>query len=130
MKNVTTKTKDLRIVALALAAVISLSATSSYAADESEEAYDNVTVTAPLSANGVKRLARGFLVERGFVNGIGPGAARIKSISRDGDTWVLQVTYSLGGLTMSQKATLYVNADSTTVSEVASARKPVQVAAQ
>jgi hypothetical protein len=130
MKNVTTKTKDLRIVALALAAVISLSATSSYAADQSEEAYDNVTVIAPLSANSAKRLARGFLTERGFVSGIGPGAARIKSISRDGDTWVLQVTYSLGGLTMSQKATLYINADSTTVSEVAPARKPVQVAAQ
>ena len=130
MKKVTTVTKDPRIVAALLAAVISLSATSSYAADESEEAYDNVTVVAPLSANSAKRLARGFLSERGFVSGIGPGAARIKSISRDGDTWILQVRYSLDTLTMSKRATLYIDAKAATVSEVAPARKPVQVAAQ
>jgi hypothetical protein len=130
MKNVTTVTKDTRIIALVFAAAICLSATSSYAADSNEQAYDNVTVVAPISANSAKRLARGFLAERGFVNGMGPGAARIKSISRDGGTWVVQVAYSLDTLTMNKRATLYIDADSASVSEVAPAKEPVQVAAQ
>jgi len=130
MKNVTTVTKDTRIFALVFAAAICLSATSSYAADSSEQAYDNVTVVAPISANSAKRLARGFLAERGFVSGIGPGAARIRSISRDGATWVIQVAYSLDTTTMTKRATLYVDADAASVSEVAPQKKPVQVAAQ
>lgn len=130
MKNVTTVTKDLRIVALVFAAAIGLSATSSHAADSNEQAYDNVTVVAPISANSAKRLARSFLAERGFVSGIGPGAARIRSISRDGGTWVLQVAYSLDTTTMNKRATLYVDADSASVSEVAPVKEPVQVAAQ
>jgi hypothetical protein len=130
MKNVTTVTKDPRIVALVLAAAICLSATSSHAADSNEQAYDNVTVVAPISANSAKRLARGFLRERGFVSGIGPGAARIRSISRDGGTWIVQVAYSLDTTTMTKRATLYIDADSASVSEVAPVKEPVQVAAQ
>ena len=130
MKNVTTVTKDPRIVALIFAAAISLSATSSHAADSSEQAYDNVTVVAPISANSAKRLARGFMRERGFVSGIGPGAARIRSISRDGGTWIVQVAYSLGTLSMNQRATLCIDADSASVSEVAPVKEPVQVAGQ
>ena len=114
---------------LAFAAAITLSATSSYAADSSQEVYDNVTVTAPISANGAKRIARRFLNERGFAYGIGPGAARVKSISRDGDTWVLKVAYSNGGVVMNNYATLYVEANSTTISETAPTKKQVQVAA-
>jgi hypothetical protein len=130
MKNVTTVTKDPRIVALIFAAAISLSATSAHAADSSEQAYDNVTVVAPISAHGAKRLVRGFLSERGFVSGIGPGAARIKSISRDGGTWIVQIAYSLDTTTMNKRATLYIDADSASVSEVAPVKEPVQVAAQ
>jgi hypothetical protein len=130
MKYVTTVTKDPRIVALVFAAALGLSATSSHAADSIEQAYDNVTVVAPISANSAKRLVRGFLTERGFVSSIGPGAARIKSISRDGSTWVVQIVYSLGTVTMTNRATLYVNADSASVSEVAPEKEPVQVAAQ
>jgi hypothetical protein len=130
MKNVTTVTKDPRIVALVLAAAICLSATTSHAADSNEQAYDNVTIVAPISANSAKRLVRGFLAERGFVSGIGPGAARIRSISRDGSSWVVQIAYSLSGATMTNRATLYVNADSASVSEVAPEKEPVQVAAQ
>ena len=130
MKNVTTVTKDARIVALVFAAAIGLSATSSHAADSNDQAYDNVTVVAPISAYSAKRLARGFLTERGFVSGIGPGAARIKSISRDGGTWIVKVAYSHGTLSMNKRATLYIDADSASVSEVAPVKEPVQVAAQ
>ncbi len=130
MKNVTTVTKDPRFIALVLAAAFGLSATTSYAADYNEEAYENVTVVAQVSASSAKRLVRSFLSERGFVNGVGPGAARIKSISRDGDTWIIQIAYSLDTLVMNNRATLYVNANSASVSEIAPAKKPVQVAAQ
>jgi hypothetical protein len=130
MKNVTTVTNNPRIVALVLAAAFGLSAISSNAADSSEQAYDNVTVVAPISAHSAKRLARGFMSERGFVSGIGPGAARIKSISRDGGTWIVQIAYSLDTTTMNKRATLYIDADSESVSEVAPVKEPVQVAAQ
>lgn len=130
MKNITTVTKYPRIVAVVLAAAFGLSATTSYAADDNEEAYENVTVVAQVSASSAKRLVRSFLSERGFVNGVGVGAARIKSISRDGDTWIIQIAYSLDTLVMNNRATLYVNANSASVSEIAPAKKPVQVAAQ
>jgi len=83
-----------------------------------------------VSAYGAKRLARRFLTNRGFTNGMGPGAARIKSITRDGDTWVLRVAFSLDSHIMNQKALLYVDAGTVRISEVAPARKPRQVAAQ
>ena len=129
MNIVTTVTKMSRVLALVLAATFSLSATTSNAAD-ADEAYDNITVTQQVSANGAKRLGRHFLVEQGFSYGLGAGAARIKSITRDGNTWILQVRYSLGGLTMNQSALLYVNAKSALVSDVAPKRQPQQVAAK
>ncbi len=130
MKNVTTVTKNPRILTVLLAAAIGLSAASSYASETTDEAYDNITVTEQLSAYGAKRLARQFLVERGFSYGIGPGKARIRSISRDSDTWIVQVALSNGGWVMNNRAFLYIDANSAMVSEVAPERKPRQVAAQ
>lgn len=127
MKNVTTVTKNFYTLTLVLAAAISLSATAS---SESEEAYDNINVTEQVSAYGAKRLARRFLTDRGFTNGMGPGAARIKSITRDGDTWILQVAFSLDSHIMNERALLYIDAGTARVSEVAPVRKPQQVAAQ
>ncbi|MCH8134564.1 MAG: hypothetical protein IIB77_01130 [Proteobacteria bacterium] len=127
MKNVPTITKNFYTLALVLAAAISLSATAS---SESEEAYDNINVTEQVSAYGAKRLARRFLTDRGFTNGMGPGAARIKSITRDGDTWILQVAFSLDSHIMNERALLYIDAGTARVSEVAPVRKPQQVAAQ
>lgn len=129
MKNVTTVTKSPHILTLVLAVAIGLSATTSYAS-ESEEAYDNITVTQQVSAYGAKRLARRFLTDRGFTNGMGPGAARIKSITRDGDTWILRVAFSVNNHIMTESALLYIDAGTSQVSEIAPARKPQQVAAQ
>ena len=130
MKNVTTVTKNPRILTVLLAAAIGLSAASSYASDTTEEAYDNITVTEQLSAYGAKRLARQFLFERGFSIGVGPGNARIKSITRDSDTWIVQVALSNGTHIMNKRAFLYIDANSAKVSEVAPERKQRQVAAQ
>ncbi len=130
MKNVTTVTKYPRILTALLAAAIGLSAASSYAHETAEKADDNIAVTEQLSAYGAKRLARQFLVERGFSTGFGPGKATIKSITRDGDTWIVQVAWSNGGWVMDQRGLLYIDANSAMVSEVAPERKPPQVAAQ
>ncbi len=130
MKNVTTVTKYPRIFTALLAAAIGLSAASSYAHETAEEADDNIAVTEQLSAYGAKRLARQFLVERGFSTGSGPGKATIKSITRDSDTWIVQVAWSNGGWVMDQRGFLYIDANSAMVSEVAPERKPPQVAAQ
>ena len=130
MKYITTVTKNTRIVAIALSAVIGLSANTASASEPVEPAYDNITVTERLSAHGAKRLARQFLVERGFSYGTGPGRASVKSTTREGDTWIVQVAFSDGGWVMNNRGYLYIDADSAMVSEVAPERKPRQVAAR
>lgn len=130
MKNVKAVTKNPHILTVLLATAIGLSAASSYASETTEEAYDNITVTEQLSAYDAKRLARQFLFERGYSNGVGPGNARIKSITRDSDTWIVQVALSNGTHIMNKQAFLYIDANSAMVSEVAPERKPRQVAAQ
>ena len=52
---------------------------------------------------------------------MGIGAARIKSITRDGDTWILHVRYSQDSLTMRHSALLYVDAKKALVSAATSA---------
>ncbi len=130
MKNITTVTRNPRTLTVLLAAAIGLSAASSHASEITEDAYANITVTEQLSAYGAKRLARQFLFERGFSIGVGPGNARIKSITRDSDTWIVQVTFSNDSHIMNKRALLYIDANSAMVSEVAPERKPRQVAEQ
>ncbi len=130
MKNVTKITEYPRALAVLMAAAIGLSSASTYAAETDAVAYDNITVTEQVSAHGAKRLARQFLVERGFATGVGPGKAAIKSATRDGDTWILQIAISDGGWVMNRRAVLYIDAGSAMVSEVAPEPKPEQVAAQ
>ena len=67
---------------------------------------------------------------RAFATGAGPGKAAIKSVTRDGGTWILQVAISDGGWIQNRKAVLYIDAESAMVSEVAPEPKPEQVAAQ
>lgn len=130
MKNTTKVTKDTRVLAVLMAAAIGLSSASTYAAETDEAAYDNITVIEQVSANGAKRLARQLLVERGFATGTGPGKAAIKSVTRDGDTWIVQLAISNGGWVMSKREVLYIDANSARVSQVAPERMPQQVAAQ
>ncbi|MDH4107187.1 MAG: hypothetical protein OEW35_02625 [Gammaproteobacteria bacterium] len=80
--------------------------------------YDNIVVTEQVSAHRAKRLARGFLTERGFSSGMGPGAARIRSITREGDTWVVQIALNNNNRhVMNEKHYLYIDADTAVVSE-------------
>jgi len=129
MKKVSLDINRPRILPVLLAASLCLSVTTT-AASDATDAYDNITVTQQVSASAAKRLAHRFLTERGFTIGIGPGAARIKSVTRDGDTWILQVHFSRGGYTMNQKAMLYVDANSALVNEVAPRQRAGRVAAR
>ena len=130
MKNVTNVTKSPRILTILLGAAIGLLTVSANAADTIEEAYDNTEVTEQLSAYGAKRLARQFLVERGYATGVGPGRAKIQSVTRDSDTWIVQLRLSNGGRVMNMREVLYIDANSALVNEVAPERSSRQVAAK
>jgi len=130
MKSNTKTTVYPHVLAFLVSAALGLSSASSLAGDTSEEAYDNVTVTQQVSAYDAKRLARQYLVEGGFSTGIGPGKAAIKSVTRNGDTWVLQIAISDGGWVSNRRETLYIDAASARVSAVAPKAKPEQVAAR
>lgn len=130
MRNVTNVTKSRHILTVLLGAAITLSAASAYAHETADDAFDTITVTEQLSAYAAKRLARRYLVEREFEIGTGPGKAKINSITRDNDTWIVQLALSNGGWTMNTRAQLYIDANTALVSEVAPARMPRQVAAQ
>ena len=129
--NINTKSSRIpRVFALLAAATIGLSSATTFAADTDEAVYENITVSEPVSAHGAKRLARNFLVDRGFETGVGPGRAAIRSVTRDGDTWILRIGMSDGGWVMNRSAVLYIDAKSATVSEHAPEKLPQQVASQ
>ena len=130
MNNITKVTKIPHILAVLVGSAIGLSSVSAYAADADEEAYDNIIVTEQVSAHGAKRLARRFLVERGYGLGVGPGKATIRSVTREGDTWILRIAMSDSGWVMNRRAVLYIDARAATVSEEAPETLPQQVAAQ
>ena len=130
MKSIRKTSRNPHALAVLVAAAIGLSSAPSLADDADEKAYDNVTVTENVSAYGAKRLARKFLVEGGFSTGVGPGKAAIKSVTRDGDTWVLNVAISDGGWVSNRKEVLYIDAKSAKVSNEAPKTKPEQVAAR
>lgn len=130
MNNIAKVTKIPRRLAVLIAAIIGLSSATTYAADTDESAYDNITVVERVSAHGAKRLARQFLVERGFDTGVGPGKAAIRSVTREGDTWILRIGMSEGGWVMNRNANLYIDAKSARVSEEAPEKLPQQVAAK
>jgi len=71
-----------------------------------------------LSANDARRAAYGYLRKLGYSRNSNTGTARIRSTTREGDTWIVEVAYSRGGRVLSQRAVLYVDADSALVTEV------------
>jgi hypothetical protein len=127
MKKITKFDMRQRSLAVLTAAFISLWAGAAHADADNATAIDNITVTPQVSAHEAKRIARRFLVGRGFATGRGPGKAAIESVTREGDTWVLQLAISNGGWAMNGSATLYIDAYTALLSETAPAPKPEQV---
>jgi len=128
MKTITNIARFPRALAVLTAATIGLSSVAANADENAPVAYDNITVTEQVSAYAAKRLARRYLVERGFATGVGPGKAAIDSITRDGDTWVLRLAISDGGWVMNRSAVLYIDANTAAVSESEPETNPERVA--
>lgn len=85
---------------------------------------------AQLSAYEAKRLARAYLCHAGYCSRVGPGAAKLRSITRDAGTWILNVRLSDAGAIFSRQHVIYIDANTGVVSEVPRAEIPTNVAAQ
>lgn len=99
-------------------------------ADAEKLGYDNIVVTERISANGAKRAVRHYLAEHGFTSDLGPGAARVRSVSLDGSTWVVEVAISnQNSRILNEKHYLFVDRQTAVVSETPPADHPERVAA-
>jgi len=118
---------------LAIASMLALPAMAQagdQGADQADPGYDNIIVTERISANGAKRAVRQYLAERGFTNDLGPGAARIRSVSLDGRAWVVEIAISnQNSRVLNEKHYLYVDRQTAVVSETPPADDPERVAA-
>ena len=83
-----------------------------------------------ISAYDAKRRARVHLCTLGYCARSGPGGARVKSITRDGDVWIVSVRVSNGGAVMSVKHTLYIDAVSGAVSDIRPESRPARIASE
>ncbi len=117
-------------VVLAGVALITLPATAIFAHTPDEEEIGKYEVEEQVSANAAKRLARVHLCSLGFCSRFGPGAARIRSITRDAGTWIVFAKVSNGTAIMSQQRILYIDAQTGVVSDLPPDTSPAQVAAE
>ena len=134
MKDMTTSINTPRTagrsgLALIIVLAAAIFASPAHAGDAPEASKIKVEETAALeeirvvsesvSANDARRAAYRYLADQGFSKRSGLGAVRVRSTTREGDTWVLSVSYSRTGRALSQQAMLFVDAESALVSEVA-----------
>ena len=124
--------RRLRSVAITLVgtALISLPTSVVLADATAEGDLANYEVEKQVSASEAKRMARSHLKAQGFSGRIGPGAARIQSITRDAGTWIISAKVSNGGSVLTEQRILYVDAQTGVVSDVAPSESPSQVAAE
>ena len=83
-----------------------------------------------VSASEARRVAYRYLSRQGYARRVGPGSARVRSITRDGDTWIITVAFSNGTNVQSGRTMLYVDARTALVSEVPPTNRSDTVAAQ
>lgn len=79
--------------------------------------YEAPEASAQLSASDARRRAYRYLAELGYTNSSAIGGARVRSVTREDHTWIVRIAYSTGGRVLSQKAVLYIDADTALVSE-------------
>lgn len=111
----------------ALVALLALGTTTASA--HVPDPHDAEARDAAVSANDAKRVVRRFLVDLGYSMNARPGGARIRSVTRDGDTWVVQVDLRPDVTIRREQATLYVDAHSGRLTDKAPHDSP-RVAAQ
>lgn len=116
------------VIALAGLLTFALPTAGSFAHTPGGEA--NSEAEAQLSAHDARRLARVHLCSAGYCGSFGPGAAKVSSITRDAETWVLHVRLSDSGTAFKQHHVLYIDANTGVVSEVPPETSPTQVASE
>ena len=94
------------------------------------KSYTDARVDKQVSAYEARRAAYRYLRDLGYSRRVGPGSAQVRSITRDGDTWIIRVALSNGGAVRSERAMLYVDATTALVSEVPPTNKPSAVASE
>lgn len=104
-------------VVLASAALIALPVSVVFAGTPAEDDISKYEVERQISAYEAKRLARSYLSKLGFSNQIGPGAARIRSITRDAGGWIVSARVT-GTYIFNDQRILYIDAQTGVVSDV------------
>lgn len=117
-------------IALVSTALISLPTSVVLADTSADDDLAKYEVEKQVSASEAKRMARSHLKSQGFSGRIGPGAARIQSITRDAGTWIVSAKVSNGGSVLTEQRILYIDAQTGVVSDVAPTKSPSQVAAE
>lgn len=112
----------IRSIALSAFGALLLSFAAQAEANDAEGAiridrYEAPEATGQLSASDARRRAYRYLAKLGYTNSSAIGGARVRSITREGDTWIARIAYSTGGRVLSRKAVLYIDADTALVSE-------------
>jgi len=118
------------VIALISTALISLPTSVVLADTTADDDIAKYEVEKQVSASEAKRMARSHLKAQGFSGRIGPGAARIQSVTRDAGTWIISAKVSNGGSVLADQRILYVDAQTGVVSDVAPTNSPSQVAAE
>lgn len=116
-------------IVLAGAALVALPASAVFAGTPGQDDIAKYEVEKQVSAYEAKRLARSHLDELGFSRRIGPGGAKIRSITRDAGTWIVFARVSNGTSVLNEQRILYVDAQTGLVSDVPPDASPAQVAA-
>lgn len=84
-----------------------------------------------IELNQNRDMMRSHLKAQGFNSRIGgPGGSRIRNVTRNGGTWVINVRVTHGGIVLSKQHVLYVNARTGGVSDNPPKSSPAQVAAE
>ena len=128
----TGKSALLRHLAIAMVGsfLVALPASAVLAHTPADEEIAQNSSEKQVSAYEAKRLARVHLCSVGFCSRFGPGGAKVRSITRDAGTWIIDARVSNSSAVMNKQFILYVDAQSGVVSDVAPESSPTQVAAE
>ncbi len=116
-------------VILVGAALVTLPPSAVFAHTPAQDDIAKHEVEKQVSAHEAKRLARSYLRTLGFSNRIGPGAVKIRNITRDAGTWIVSARVS-GTYVLNDKRILYVDAQTGAVSDVPPVSSRTQIAAK
>ena len=104
-------------ITLSGAAFLAVAGTASAHEPDNPHSIDEVTVVEQISAHDARRPAYEYMEALGYVSGGTIGGAKVRDVTREGDTFIVRVAYSAGSRVMSKRAVLYINAATAVVSE-------------